>query len=251
MKLLISLLLATTCACASLAPSVAHDAPAAPPVAVESAPIAVDGENAAPAERIAWNAPLDVAPMIAADTTSGPINSLPKPNVSGANGLSFKELSTDPQIASCVTSSTGATAATTSFTILKADTTCTALRGNIVGNTTNGTITVNRSGLYRVEAQCNGSAANGETSTIEVAYTTDDTNYTQVNGAQASFVALTGALTQGMHAVGFLNVTTSQAAAGTLRFVARGKNSAGTLTCKSNTLLLVQRVDATQPMAYP
>lgn len=197
------------------------------------------------------NVGTEIASMVAADTTSGPINSLPKPSVSGQNGLGFKELSIDAQVGIATTSTTGATAATTSFTVMKADTTFTALRGALVGNSTNGYFTIKRSGLYRLEAQCNGSAANGETSTIQVAYTTDDTNYTQVAGAQASFVALTGALTQGMHAVGYLDVSTSQAAAGTLHVVTMGKNSAGTLTCKSNALLTVQRVDAAQPLAYP
>lgn len=187
-----------------------------------------------------------------ADTTSGPINSLPRVDIVQDNGSpNAKGFSLDPQIGQAVTSSTGATAATTSFTVMKADTTFTALRGAIIGNTTNGTFTIARSGLYRVEAQCNGAAANGETSTIEAAYTTDDANYTQINGAQASFVALTGALTQGMHAAGYLAVTSGQASAGTLHVVARGKNSAGTLTCKSMSLLTVERVDQAQPAAYP
>lgn len=246
MRYLLSLLLfAPTCACASLAPSVAREAPPSP----ERASTVESGD--VPTERVAWNAPLDVAPMIAADTTSGPVNSLPKPSISGQNGLGFKELSIDAQVGQAVTGSTGATAATTSFTVMKADTTFTALRGKIVGNTTNGYFVLQRSGLYRLEAQCNGSAANGETSTIEIAYTTDDTNYTTVSGATASFVALTGALTQGMHAVGYLDVSTSQASAGTLHVVVRGKNSAGTLTCKSMSLLTVSRVDAAQPLAYP
>lgn len=189
-----------------------------------------------------------------ADTTSGPINSIPKPDIVLDNGVANpKGFSLDPQIGTATTSSTGATAATTSFTVMKADTTFTALRGALIGNTTQGYFTLKRSGLYRLEAQCNGSAANGETSTIEIATTQDDANYTQCSGAQASFVALTGALTQGMHASCYLTVTSGQAAGtgGDLHVVVRGKNSAGTLTCKSNELLSVRRVDQLQPAASP
>jgi hypothetical protein len=192
-----------------------------------------------------------MASFAALAVTSGPINSLPKVDIVQDNGSpNAKGFSWDPQIAKAVTSSTGATAATTSFTVMKADTTFTALRGALIGDSTNGYIDINRSGLYRLEAQCNGAGANGETNTIEIASTTDDANYTQCDGAQASFVSLTGALTESLHAACYLSVTSGQAAAD-LHVVVRGKNSAGTLTCKSNSLLMVERVDQLQPPAYP
>lgn len=183
-----------------------------------------------------------------ADTTSGPINSLPKIDVVESNGTANR-FSWDPQIGAAVTSSTGATAATTSFTVMKADTTFTALRGALVGNTTQGYFVLNRSGLYRFEMQGNCAAANGETSTLEIATTTDDTNYTTCT--TASFVALTGALTQGMHGSCYYALSASAASAGTTHVVVRGKNSAGTTTCKSMDLLHVERVDQAQPAAYP
>ncbi len=158
--------------------------------------------------------------------TSGPINSLPKADIVQDNG-------------------------TVNAKGFSFDTTFTALRGALVGDTTNGYFVLNRSGLYRLTAQCNGAAANGETSTIEIASTVDDSNYTTCDGGTASFVALTGALTQGMTAQCYLALSSGAAALGTTHVVVRGKNSAGTLTCKSMSLLNVERVDQLQPAAYP
>ncbi len=192
-----------------------------------------------------------------ADTTSGPINGLPKNDIMQDNGTpNAKGFSWDPQIAQAVTSSTGMTFATTSLTVGVADTTFTTLRGASISNTTRGFVAIGRSGLYRLQSDMNCAAANGETSSFEISSTLDDTNYTTCTAA--SFVALTGALTQGVHMLCYLPVTSSQAAAlsgalagGGIHVVVRGKNSAGTTTCKSTTALSVERVDQLQPPAYP
>jgi hypothetical protein len=196
---------------------------------------------------------LVVASAALADTTSGPTNALPRPDVVGQNGLGYKELSHDPQIAQCVFDATGTTAATTSFTVFKdaSHFTCTSLRGNTVGNSTNGTITLNRSGLYRVNEVCNGTGTNGNTMTQDAAWTVDDTNYTTISGTQAIGVALTADLEKNMGASGYVSVSTSQAAAGTFHVVMRGKNSANTTTCAAGGGLIVERVDSTQPLAFP
>lgn len=190
-----------------------------------------------------------------ADVTSGPINALPRANILQDNGATnAKGFSTDPQIASCVPDSTGATAATTAFTVY-ADAThfpCTALRGNLVADSTTGQITINRSGLYEVSDTCNGTGTNGNTMTNEAAISQDGgTTWTNISGTNAIAVALTSDLEKNFGGRGYVQVTSSQAATGSVRIAMRGKNSANTTTCASGGGLLVAKVDTTQPAAFP
>lgn len=190
-----------------------------------------------------------------ADTTSGPINSLPKANIMQDNGsTNAKGFSTDPQIAACVVDSTGVTATTTALTVLvdAAHMTCTTLAGAIVSNSTTGQLTIARSGLYRVHMGCNGTGTNGNTMTEEASVSTDSGGtWAQISGANAIGVALTADLSKNMNAQGYVAVTTTAAAAGTVRIAARAKNSANTTTCISGEVLSVERVNTSIPAAYP
>jgi len=187
-----------------------------------------------------------------ADTTSGPINPLPKIDIVETNGTANR-FSNDPQIATMIPDATGVTAATTAFTVFKDGTHLTplAIRGALIANSTQGTVTIARSGLYRARYYCSALGTTADVSTFDLATTVDDISYSEIASSVMVVDHLTGILTVPVSGEGYFNVSTSTALAGTLHLVWRGKNSAHTTTCAGGGGLIVERVDQSQPAAYP
>jgi hypothetical protein len=205
--------------------------------------------------KIALFLALCVASVAYANTTNGPTNTLPKIDVVETNGTANR-YSLDPQIQTFVFDSTGTTAATTSFTTF-ADATHfpgTSLRGAGVADSTTGFAQIARSGLYKVDVECNASGTTADLVTIDAEISLDGgSTWTQVAGTQAVSKVLTGILQVNLKASGYVSVASSNAGAalGQTVIAMRGKDSANTLTCSGGGGMRVQRVDQLQPAQYP
>jgi hypothetical protein len=208
-----------------------------------------------PIVKVALFLVMTVATLALANVTSGPINTLPKIDVMETNGTANR-FSNDPQIASFVFDATGTTAATTSYTVF-ADATHfagTQLRGAGVADSTTGYEQIARSGLYKVDVECNATGTTADLVSIDAAVSLDGgSTFTEVSGSQAVSKVLTGILQVNLKASGYVSIASANAGAalGQTIIVMRGKDSANTLTCSGGGGLRVQRVDTLQPAQYP
>lgn len=196
--------------------------------------------------------------VLAASGAFAQVNTVPKPNVLGQNGLAAPQtLSTDPQISQCAFDSTGVTFTSATTTTI-ADAThfpCTTKRGATVSTSSTGFESIRRNGLYAV--YINGNCTGVTTETVEIVgqiSTDGGTNWTQITGAQARFKALTGTLQQNISAIGLVEVsqTSTNLSAGNVVVALRGSSSGGSAaTCANGAGIIVQRLDVSQPVTYP
>jgi hypothetical protein len=80
------------------------------------------------------------------------------------------------------------------------------------------------------------------------------TTFSQITGADAKNIFLTGALQQNLAGQGYVSVSQTSAAlaAGNVIIALRGSSSgAGDMTCDDGGGLFVERVDQLQPATYP
>jgi len=199
-----------------------------------------------------------VSMFAAPEASAQAVNTKPKPNIVGQNGaIAPSILSTDPQIAQCVFGDTGVTVTESTLTTFASATEfpCTVLRGAMVETDASGFLSERRNGLYKVSFAANCTGITSETGRVTAQISTDGgTNWTQITGADAQTVFLTGTLQHNLSGQGYVSVsqTSSALGAGNIVIALRGSSSgAGNMTCADGGGLFVERADQLQPATYP
>lgn len=185
-------------------------------------------------------------------------NTSPKPNIVGQNGKTAPQiLSTDPQISQASFSATGVVVTESTLTTFAsaAEFPITVLRGAIVPTQASGFHSIRRNGLYRVFFAANCTGATTETGRVTAQISTDaGSNWTQITGADARTLFLTGTLQHNLSGSGYVEVSSTSAAlaAGNVVIALRGSSSgASDMTCANGGGLRIERVDLNQPATYP
>lgn len=196
--------------------------------------------------------------VLAASGALAQVNTTPKPNIIGQNGLPTPQtISTDPQISNCNFSATGVVVTESTLTTFAsaAEYPCTTLRGATVSTSSTGLQSIRRNGLYRVMFSANCTGATTETGRVTAQISTDGgTNFTQITGADARTLFLTGTLQHNLSGSGYVEVaqTSTALAAGNVVVALRGSSSgASDMTCANGGGLRLERVDMSQPVTYP
>lgn len=195
---------------------------------------------------------------LAASSAFAQVNTTPKPNVLGQNGLPAPAtLSTDPQISNCNFSSTGVTVTESTLTTFAstAEYPCATLRGATVSTSSTGLMSIRRNGLYYVDFSANCTGVTTETGRITAQISTDGgSNWTQITGADARETFLTGALLRNISGSGYVEVASTSTVLGAGSVVVRlagSSSGAGDMTCANGGGLRLTRVDVSQPATYP
>lgn len=183
-------------------------------------------------------------------------NTTPRFNVMEQTG-SATRYSTDPQIGDCNFSSTGVTVTESTLTTFAsaAEYPCTIRRGAMVDTDASGFLSIRRNGMYRVNFAANCTGVTTETGRVTAQISTDGgSNWTQITGADARTLFLTGTLQHNLGGSGYVEVsqTASALAAGNVVVALRGSSSgASDMTCANGGGLRLERVDLLQPPTYP
>ena len=192
-------------------------------------------------EVIAYQVPLEAASQVASVAATSAYNVPTNPNIRGVDGKLVPSLmSTFPQIGEIsISDGTGVTLTTPTAAVIKDSsghlTVANAVRGSVVVDGDNGTITIKQAGLYEIcFFAADGVGANTDTQTISV--------FENINGGGAGALApvissvaitLTAEPWVPLSSCGFRNYTAAQAK-GTSNVVldARATSSTGNMTLK-------------------
>ncbi len=189
---------------------------------------------------------------------SAQVNTRPKPNILGSNGaVAPSILSTDPQISQCTFNATGAVVTDTTLATFAstANFPCATLRGAGVSTSSTGLQSLRRNGLYRVAFNANCTGVTAETGRVTAMISTDGgSTFSQILGADARTLFLTGTLQHNLSGQGYVSVSQTSAAlgAGNVVVALQGSTSgAGDMTCANGGGLFIERADQLQPATYP
>jgi hypothetical protein len=196
--------------------------------------------------------------VLASASAFAQVNTAPRANILQQNGTAAPQvLSTDPQIGACNFSATGVVVTESTLTTFAstAEYPCTTLRGAGVATSSTGLNSIRRNGLYRVFFAANCTGVTTETGRVTAQISTDGgTNFTQITGADARTLFLTGTLQHNLSGSGYVEVsqTSTNLAAGNVVIALRGSSSgASDMTCANGGGLRYERVDVSQPVTYP